>query len=148
MTLKQHQKTTIPVIDITKKEWFIVDVKGKTLGRIATKIANIIRGKLKPIFTPQHDCGDYVVIINARHIRLAGTKVEKKMYQWHSGYPGGFKERTAKDMLIEKPEEVIYNAVWGMLPRNKLRRHMMKKLRVFPETTHTHIAQQLTPLEL
>ncbi|MBP9718128.1 50S ribosomal protein L13 [Candidatus Gracilibacteria bacterium] len=148
MTIKKTQKTTIPVIDEKKQQWYLVDVKGKTLGIIATEIANMLRGKQKPLFTPQLDCGDYIVVINARHVRLAGNKDDQKMYQWHSGFPGGFKERTAKAMRIEKPEEIIYDAVWGMLPRNKLRRTIIKKLRIFADETHTHSAQNPKPIEL
>lgn len=148
MKLTTKQKTTVPVIDPKKQKWFIVDVKGKTLGRVATKIADMLRGKLKPIFTPQHDCGDYVVVVNARHIRLAGSKPDKKMYQWHTQFPGGFREITARKLLDEKPEEVIYQAVWGMLPRNKLRSKIIKKLRIFGEEAHDHTAQHPTSIEI
>lgn len=149
MKLKESQKTAVPSEkELNAKKWFIVDVKGKTLGRISTKIANILRGKDKPMFTPQHDCGDYVVVINAAQIRLAGNKMEKKEYHWHSGYGAGHKVRTARQVMEKHPDRIIYDAVWGMMPRNKLRRHMIKKLRIFPTEAHTHTAQNLQPLEL
>lgn len=130
------------------KKWFLVDVKGKTLGIAATKIANMLRGKGKPHFTPQTDCGDYVVVINAKDVRFAGTKLDKKVYEWHTRYGAGFRQRTAREMLTRKPEKVIYDAVWGMLPRTKSRKHIMKKLRVFPGTEHKHSAQSLKTIEL
>lgn len=141
-------KTYVPDEKSLGKKWFLVDVKGKTLGATATKIADLLRGKQKPFFTPQLDCGDYVVAINARHIRLSKNKAETKLYQWHTRYPKGFRQRTAKEVLKKKPEKVLFDAVWGMMPRNKLRNHIIKKLRVFPDETHDHAAQKLQPIEL
>lgn len=141
-------KTHTPTEKSLEKRWLLVDVKGKTLGKTAVKIADLLRGKQKPFFTPQLDCGDYVVAINARHIRLAKNKVETKLYQWHTRYPKGFRQRTAKEMLEKKPEKVLFNAVWGMMPRNKLRNNIIKKLRVYPDETHEHTAQKLQSIEL
>lgn len=149
MKLKQNQKTTVPEeATMKKQQWFLIDVKGKTLGQVATKIADILRGKNKPIFTPQMDCGDYVVVINAAEIRLAGSKMDTKMYQWHTQYPGGFRERTARQVMTKKPEKIIYDAVWGMLPRTKTRKHLMKKLNIFAATEHNHKAQNPKVLEI
>lgn len=148
MKLKASQKTHVPTETELKKKWFLLDVKGKTLGRIAAKIADVLRGKGKPFFTPQTDCGDFVVVIHAKAIRLAGNKMEKKLYEWHTRYPAGLRTRTAREMVEKKPEKILYDAVWGMLPRNKLRKHMMKKLRIFPDEKHTHTSQSPQILEL
>ncbi len=149
MQIKQNQKTTIPVPKVTEKRaWHVVDVKGKTLGLVATQLADILRGKNKPEFTPQLDCGDYVVVLNCKEIRLARNKMDTKMYYWHTQYPGGIRERTARQLLDTKPEKVLYDAVWGMLPRNKLRRFIIKKLRIFPGMEHEHSSQNPKPLEL
>lgn len=148
MNLKASQKTHVPTETELKQKWFLLNVKGKTLGRIAAKIADVLRGKGKPFFTPQTDCGDFVVVINAKAIRLAGNKMEKKLYQWHTRYPAGLRTRTAREMIEKKPEEILYDAVWGMLPRNKLRKHMMKKLRIFPGEEHAHTSQSPQILEL
>lgn len=142
MKLTKTQTTYVPTEkEIDSKKWFLVDVKGKTLGLISTKIADILRGKLKVHFTPQHDCGDYVVVINAKEIRLAGNKMDSKTYHSHSGYGSGFKTRTARQLIATKPEKIIYDSVWGMLPRNKLRSKIIKKLRIFPGTEHEHTSQ-------
>ena len=141
MKLKDHQKTTIPAGKQLEGQWFITDVKGKTLGSVATKLADLIRGKGKPFFTPQHDCGDYVVVLNAAQIRLAGNKMDSKLYYRHSGYGGGLKVRTARQVMERKPEQVLFDAVWGMLPRNRLRKFLIKKLRIFPGETHEHASQ-------
>ena len=146
--LKDIQKTHVPTEAQLEKKWYLVDVKGKTLGRIATEIADVLRGKNKTYFTPQFDCGDYVVIINAASIRLAGNKMDTKLYQWHTRYPGGFRERTARQIMEKKPEKIIYDAVRGMLPRNRLRKDLIKKLRVFPAGEHEHTSQNPQPLEL
>lgn len=148
MKLKKSQKTTVPEGNALVKKWFIADVKAKTLGPTAAKIANLLRGKDKVHFTPQHDCGDYVVVINAKEIRLAANKTETKLYHWHTRYGAGLRTRTARQILEKKPERILYDAVWGMLPRNKLRRHMMKKLRIFPGETHNHSAQKLEQINL
>ena len=148
MKLKQSQKTTVPAEKQLEKKWFLVDVKGKTLGPTAVKIANLLRGKGKTFFTPEQDCGDYVVAINAKHIRLSKNKMDTKLYQWHTRYPAGFRQRTAKEMMAKKPDKILFDAVWGMLPRTRSRKHIIKKLRVFPEETHDHGAQKLQPLEI
>lgn len=141
MKLKTTQKTHVPTQKELAKKWFLIDVKGKTLGLAATKIANILRGKDKPFFTPQHDCGDFVVVLNSKEIRLAGNKMDTKMYYWHTQYPGGIKSRTARQILDRKPDKVLYDAIRGMMPRNRLRKKIMSKLHIFPGTEHTHASQ-------
>jgi len=131
-----------------KREWFLVDAEGKTLGRLATKIAEILRGKHKPIYTPHLDCGDYVVVINADKIRVTGRKLDQKIYYRHSGYPGGLKSITLRDQLQKHPERVLEAAVRGMLPKNRLGRKMFKKLKVYVGDSHPHQAQQPKTLEL
>ncbi len=131
-----------------KREWFIIDLKGKTLGKVATEIANILRGKNKPTFSPHVDCGDYVIAINAKEIKLTGNKLEQKTYYRHSQYPGSLKQITASKLKEQKPEKIIINAVNGMLPKNKLRKEIIKKLKVFPGSEHTHEAQKPKILEL
>lgn len=148
MQLKTSQKTYVPSDKDLEKKWYLVDVKGKTLGPTATKIADLLRGKGKPFFTPARDCGDFVIAINSRHIRLAGNKMETKQYQWHTRYPAGFRERTAREIMEKKPEKILYDAVWGMLPRNRLRSAVMKKLKICPETEHDHTAQKPETLSL
>lgn len=148
MQLKTMQKTYVPNEKDLEKKWFLVDVKGKTLGSTATKIADLLRGKKKLFFTPQHDCGDYIVVINAREIRLSKNKMNTKLYHWHTRYGAGLRTRTAKQIMERKTEKILYDAVWGMLPRNKLRKHMMKKLRIFPGLEHHHTAQSLQTIQL
>lgn len=148
MNLTANQKTSIPEEKHLKKKYLLIDVKGKPLGDVAVKIANLLRGKDKPFFTPQHDCGDFVVVINAKYIKLAGKKLDSKLYFWHTQYPGGIHSRTARQLLDEKPDKVLCDAVWGMLPRNKTRKKLMRKLRIFPEETHTHLSQNPQLIEL
>lgn len=124
------------------KKWYVIDLEGKTLGRASTKIANILRGKDKPIFSPHVDCGDYVIILNAQKVHLTGNKMENKMYYRHSGYPSGLKTKNARDMIESKPEDVIRKAVYGMLPKNKLRRRIIEKLFIYADGTHKHEAQK------
>lgn len=131
-----------------EKKWYLVDVKGKILGQAATRIADILRGKGKVFFTPQLDCGDYVVAINAKEIRLARNKMDTKLYHWHTRYPAGLRTRTAREVHKTKPEKILYDAVFGMLPRNKLRKKLIKKLRVFSGQEHTHGAQPLLTIQL
>ena len=131
--------------DIDRK-WYIVDAKGQTLGRLATKIAVKLRGKDKPMFAPHVDCGDYVIVINAKEIAVTGNKLEDKYYYRHSGYPSGLRKKPLKKMLEEKPEEVIKKAVQGMIPGNKLRKEVMMKLKIFAGSEHTHEAQKPQPL--
>ena len=140
--------TTQPKKVHIEKDWFLVDAEDKILGRLAAKVAAVLRGKTKPIFTPYLDTGDFVVVINAQKIKLTGTKLKDKQYYHHTGYPGGIKSINAKDLLQKKPEEVIRKAVRGMLPKNKLGRQMLTKLKVYPGKDHPHQAQQPKKLEL
>ncbi|HTV58651.1 MAG TPA: 50S ribosomal protein L13 [Verrucomicrobiae bacterium] len=132
------------------KEWFVVDANGQVLGRLATRVARILIGKDKPKFTPHLDCGDHVVVINAEKIRLTGNKIDQKVYHRHSGYPGGLKETPVREMLQRRPEEVVREAVLGMLPKNKLRAHRAKKLRVYAgsEALARHAGQKPQPVAL
>jgi len=131
-----------------ERKWYVVDAQGKTLGRLATQIATILRGKHKPIYTPHVDCGDFVIVINAEKVVVTGQKLDQKKYYRHSGYPGGLREVTLRDQLKKFPERVIEAAVKGMLPKNKLGRKMYKKLKVYAGPNHPHAAQQPEPLEL
>lgn len=128
------------------RSWFVVDADGKNLGRVAAKVAHILRGKHKPTYTPHMDCGDYVIIVNASKVNLTGNKLDDKMYYNHSGYPGGLRERTAREMKEKYPVEMLERAVKGMLPKGRLGRQMYKKLFVYAGETHPHMAQQ--PVEL
>jgi large subunit ribosomal protein L13 len=129
-----------------KKNWFVVDLEGKVLGRAAAEIARVLRGKHKPIYTPSVDTGDFVIVLNADKVRLTGNKLADKMYYSHSGYPGGLKEIAAGKLLQKRPEQLIQKAVKGMLPKNKLGRQMFKKLKVYAGGEHPHAAQQPKPL--
>jgi len=131
-----------------EKKWYLIDAKEKVLGRLASEIASILRGKNKPIFTPHMDAGDYVVVINADRVILTGGKIEKKMYYHHSGYVGGLKETTAKEMLSKKPENLIKFAVKGMLPKNSLGRRQLTKLKIYAGQDYPHQAQQPEKLEI
>jgi len=130
------------------REWYVVDADGKTLGRLATQIADMLRGKRKPEYTPHCDTGDFVVVVNAEKIAVTGNKRADKKYYRHSGYPGGIKERTLEEMLARRPEEVIRHAVKGMLPRNRLARKQLTKLKVYAGPDHPHAAQKPTPMEI
>jgi len=129
------------------RDWYIVDAKGKTLGRLAAKIAKILQGKHKPIYTPHVDVGDYVIVINAAQIRLTGAKLDQKKYRRYSGYPGGLKEKSYRQIFAEKPTLPIREAVRNMLPKTTLGRRMYKKLKVYPEASHPHQAQNPKPLD-
>ena len=129
------------------REWYVVDADGQTLGRLATQIADVLRGKTKPAYTPHVDTGDFIVVTNVDKIRVTGTKEETKLYHRHSGYPGGLKTRTLNDMLERRPEEVIRIAVKGMLPRNRLARKQLTKLKVYAGPDHPHAAQKPQPME-
>jgi large subunit ribosomal protein L13 len=131
-----------------QRDWYVVDAEGKTLGRLATQIADTLRGKRKPTFTPHTDVGDFVVVVNAEKIVVSGNKREQKRYWRHSGYPGGIRSRTLAEMLERTPEDVIRLAVKGMLPRNKLARKQLLKLKVYAGPEHPHAAQQPQPLEV
>jgi large subunit ribosomal protein L13 len=131
-----------------ERRWFVVDAENQTLGRLATRIATVLRGKHKPIYTPHVDCGDYVVVINADKVRVTGRKMDQKMYHRHSGYPGGLTSVTLRRQLETFPERVLEAAVRGMLPKNRLGRKMFTKLKVYAGPNHPHQAQQPTELEL
>ncbi len=131
-----------------QREWWVVDAAGQTLGRMATRIATILRGKHKPMFTPHMDCGDHVIVINAGKIQVTGKRLDQKVYYRHSGYPGGLKSITLRNQLQKHPTRAIQIAVRGMLPKNRLGRQMIKKLRVYASDTHPHEAQQPKVLEL
>lgn len=120
------------------REWHMIDLKGQILGRVSTEIAKLLMGKSKPYFVRNLDCGDYVVAINAKEIKVSGKKAQNKVYFSHSGYPEGFKKETFSQFSSRKPEEVIYHAVRGMLPQNKLRDRMLKRLHVYPHENHPH----------
>lgn len=125
-----------------ERKWYVVDAEGKTLGRLASEIARILRGKNKPIFTPHMDTGDYVIVVNAAKVKVTGKKLKQKIYYHHSGYVGGMKETTLKEMLAKKPERVMELAVKGMLPKGPLGRQMYKKLFVYAGPEHKHEAQK------
>jgi large subunit ribosomal protein L13 len=127
--------------DVTR-DWYLVDVDNKVLGRVATQIANVLRGKNKPTFTPSVDTGDFVIVVNAEKIALTGKKFADKTYYSHSSFPGGLKEISAAKLIEKKPEELLKKAVKGMLPKNKLARHMLKKLKIYSGADHPHSAQQ------
>lgn len=131
-----------------RAEWWIVDATDQNLGRLASRIAQILRGKHKPCFDPSQDCGDYVIVINAAKVAVHPRHLAQKVYYRHSGYPGGLREIPLRRMLQTHPERVIQKAVWGMLPKNRLGRHLLKKLKVYPGPEHPHQAQQPKPLPL
>lgn len=128
-----------------KREWFVIDATGMTLGRLATQIATVLKGKHKPIYSPHMDTGDFVIVVNAHKIRVTGRKLDQKFYYRHSGYPGGLKEISLRDQLDRHPDRVIRFAVRGMLPKNRLGRQMIKKLKIYATPGHPHEAQQPKP---
>ena len=125
-----------------ERKWYVVDAEGKTLGRLASEVASVLRGKNKPIYTPHVDCGDYVIVINAEKIEVTGKKRKEKIYKRHTGYPGGLKEITFEKLLEKQPEEILRHAVKGMLPKGPLGRDMAKKLKVYAGAEHKHEAQK------
>ena len=131
-----------------ERKWYVVDAAGHTLGRLASEVASVLRGKNKPIYTPHIDTGDYVIIVNADKVKVTGKKLDQKIYYNHSAYVGGMKETTLKDMLAKKPEYVINHAVKGMLPKGSLGRQMLKKLHVYAGENHLHEAQKPEVLEI
>ncbi len=141
-------KTESAKFDPDKRKWILVDADGKILGRLASKIAARLRGKHLPNFTPHVDMGDFVVVVNAEKVRLTGRKWDQKMYYRHSGYMGGLRSTSAKKMRQEHPERIIYHAVKGMLPKNRLGRKLLKKLKVYAGPDHPHGAQQPEPVDL
>ena len=138
--------TPMPKESEIERKWYVVDAEGKVLGRLATRIATILRGKHKPLFAPHLDVGDHVVVLNAEKIHLTGRKLQNKQYRWHTGYIGGLREVRAETMLRTHPERMIEWAVQGMLPKNRLGRAMAKKLKVYRGAAHPHSAQQPAPL--
>jgi large subunit ribosomal protein L13 len=141
-------KTFVPKAEEVERGWFVVDAEGQTLGRLATRVATILRGKHKPIYSPSMDCGDYVVVINAEKIAVTGRRMDQKTYYHYSGYPGGLSEITLREQLRRHPNRVVEKAVKGMLPKNALGRKMFKKLKVYAGGEHPHQAQQPVPLEI
>ncbi|MBR1874169.1 MAG: 50S ribosomal protein L13 [Eubacterium sp.] len=141
-------KTYIAKASDVERKWYVIDAEGKTLGRLSSEVANILRGKKKPIYTPFVDTGDYVIIVNAEKVATTGKKLDQKVYYHHSDYVGGMKETTLRDMLKKKPEYVITHAVKGMLPKGKLGRQMLKKLHVYAGPEHEHAAQKPEAIEI
>ena len=140
--------TKMPKSHEIERKWYVVDTEGKVLGRLATEVANILRGKNKPYFAPHVDCGDFVIIINADKIVLTGNKLDQKLYKTYSGHPGGLKEVTYRKFLADKPELLVTKAVKGMVPHNKLGSQIMTKLKVYAGNEHPHAAQQPEALEI
>ena len=134
-------KTTALRTQDIEQKWYLLDCSGKRLGRLSVQVANILRGKNKPEYTPNSDVGDFVVLVNAKNIEVTGNKSENKIYFRHTGYPGGIKQISFKDQLEKDPEKIIRDAVKGMLPKNKLNRQIIKKLKVYNDETHPHEAQ-------
>lgn len=131
-----------------ERKWYVVDAKGQTLGRLASRVASILRGKHKPQYTPHVDTGDFVIVVNAEHVKLTGRKLDQKIYYRHSGHPGGLKATKARDMLRTRPERMIELAVWGMLPHHSLGRRQIRKLKVYRGPDHPHQAQKPEVLAL
>jgi large subunit ribosomal protein L13 len=145
---KENMKSFIAKPAEVERKWYVVDAEGKTLGRMASEIASVLRGKNKPIYTPHVDCGDYVIVINAEKVEVTGKKRKEKIYKRHTGYPGGLRETTFEKLQARKPEEIIKHAVKGMLPDGKLGRQMFKKLKVYAGPVHAHEAQKPEALEI
>ena len=141
-------KTYVATPANRQRDWYVVDAEGQTLGRLATQIADVLRGKRKPAYTPHVDTGDFVVVVNAEKIQVTGTKLDDKMYYRHSGYPGGLKSRSLRDQLQRQPAEVLRKAVKGMLPKNRLARQQLGKLKIYAGPEHPHEAQAPKPFEL
>jgi large subunit ribosomal protein L13 len=133
---------------LSQRRWYVIDGQGKVLGRMATEIARVLRGKHKPTFTPNQDGGDFVIVINARGVKLTGAKLQDKIYYRHTEFPGGIRERTATEMRQIKPEELVRLAVRGMLPKNRLSRKLVSKLKVYAGPEHPHSAQKPEPLTI
>jgi large subunit ribosomal protein L13 len=144
----ENMPTPMPKENEIERKWYVVDADGKVLGRLATRIATILRGKHKPLFAPHLDVGDHVVVLNAEKIHLTGRKLQNKQYRWHTGYIGGLREVSAEKMLKTHPERMIEWAVQGMLPKNRLGRAMAKKLKVYRGAAHPHQAQRPQVLEV
>ena len=134
--------------ETVERKWYVIDAEGVALGRLATKVATVLKGKHKPTYTPHIDCGDYVIVVNAEKVKLTGKKLTDKKYYNHSGYPGGLRERTAKTMIAQYPEEMVERAVRGMLPKGRLGREMGKKLFVYAGPDHKHAAQKPSEMKV
>jgi large subunit ribosomal protein L13 len=145
-SVENVEKTYVTKREDVEREWYVVDASGQTLGRLATLVARVLRGKHKPIYSPSVDTGDYVIVVNAERIHVTGRKLDKKMYYRYSGYPGGLKEITLRNLLQKHPTRVIEHAVRGMLPKNRLGRRMFRKLKVYAGPDHPHAAQRPKPL--
>jgi len=141
-------RTYLPKVDPSNRKWHVIDLNGATIGRIAVQVADILRGKNKPIFTPHLDTGDHVVAINAKNLKASGNKNEQLKYYQYSGFPGGLKETSLRLQLQKKPEDVFHHAVWGMLPKGRLGRKIIKKLHIYAGDQHPHAAQKPEQLEL
>ncbi len=146
--MKQEKLTKFIRTEDADRKWYLVDAKDQVLGRLASKVARIIRGKNKPIFTPNMDTGDFVVIVNADKVKVTGKRETLKQYIRHSGYPGGQKITSIQDMFVKKPEFIVENAVKGMLPKNRLGKKLIKKLKVYAGENHPHSAQKPEPISL
>lgn len=142
------QKTPLPSINEINREWWVVDAKDKVLGRLASQVARIVRGKHKPNFTSNIDVGDFVIIVNARHIKVTGKKYTQKEYRWYTGYPGGLKSTLYADLLRKNPVKLVRHAVQGMLPHNRLGRKLLKKVKIYPDEAHPHMAQKPKILQI
>ena len=140
------EKTYYPKAGEISQEWILVDANDQNLGRLATQVARLLLGKHKPSFTPGVEMGDYVVIINAERVRVTGKKMEEKLYQHHSNYPGGLKTTNLRQLLVKHPDRVLKSAVWGMLPHNKMGRRLLKNLKIYAGPEHPHDAQQPKPM--
>ena len=143
-----NAKTYVATPATRERNWLVVDATGQTLGRLATQVADALRGKRKPEYTPHCDVGDFVIVVNAEKVAVTGKKREQKLYRRHSGYPGGLRSRTLGEMLERRPEEVVRTAVRGMMPRNRLSRAQLRKLKVYAGPEHPHVAQQPQPMEV
>jgi large subunit ribosomal protein L13 len=141
-------KTFVATPANRERNWLVVDANGKTLGRLATQIADTLRGKRKPQYTPHCDVGDFVIVVNAEKVAVTGNKRQEKRYYRHSGFPGGLRSRTFEEMIARRPEEVLRLAVKGMLPRNRLGRQQLRKLKIYAGPEHPHQAQQPAPMEV
>ena len=148
MAKKIRMKSFMASPSTVERKWYVVDAEGKTLGRLASEVANVLRGKNKPTYTPHIDTGDYVIVVNAEKIQVTGKKLDQKIYYHHSEYVGGMKEATLREMMQKKPEFVITHAVKGMLPKGPLGRQMLKKLHVYAGPEHNHAAQKPETLDI
>jgi large subunit ribosomal protein L13 len=148
MTMMQKSYWLTKEAGEAQREWFVVDATGQTLGRLASKIAMVLRGKHKPTYTPNVDMGDFVIVLNAGAVQLTGTKPDKKLYIHHTLFPGGIKSKLAKHVLATDPERAIYEAVWGMMPKGPLGRRVIKKLKIYKTDKHDHAAQKPRVLEV